>query len=41
MSRFAIKHLNKAARCTFIPGKEISCDEDGIPRKSKYNLARQ
>ncbi len=39
--RNAINHLNKAAKRTFIPGKEISLDEGGIASKSSYNTVRQ
>ncbi len=39
--RNAINHLNKAAKHTFIPGKEMSLDEGGITSKSNYNPVRQ
>ncbi len=32
--RIAITHFNKAAMHTFIPGRELSFDEDSIPSKS-------
>ncbi len=37
----AINHLNKAAKRTFIPRKEMSFNEGGIPSKSNYNPVRQ
>ncbi len=37
----AINHLNKEAKHTFIPGKEMSFNEDGNPSKSNYNPVRQ
>ncbi len=39
--RNAIKHLNKAALCTFIPGKEMSFTKGNILSKSNYNPVRQ
>ncbi len=39
--RNAIDHLNKAAKRTFIPGKEMSFNEGGIASKSNYNPVRQ
>ncbi len=39
--RNAINHLKKAAKHTFVLGKEMSFDEDDIPSKSNYNPVRQ
>ncbi len=39
--RNAINHLNKATKHTFVLGKEISFDENGVPSKSNYNSIRQ
>ncbi len=39
--RNAISHINKIAKCTFIPGKEMYFNEGGIASKSNHNPARQ
>ncbi len=39
--RNAIYYLNKAAKRTFTPGKEMSFNEGGIANKSNYNPFRQ
>ncbi len=39
--RNVINQLNKAAKLMFIPGKEMSFNEGGIPSKSNYNPVRQ
>ncbi len=39
--RNAIKHLNNAAKCTLIPGKQMSFNEGVIANKSNYNPGRQ
>ncbi len=40
-SRNSINHLNKEAKHTFVPGKEMFFDEGGIPSKSIFNPIRQ
>ncbi len=39
--RYALQKLNSASARCFIPGKELSFDEGGIPSKSQYNSVRQ
>ncbi len=39
--RNAIKYFNKAAKCKFVSGKEVSFNKGGTASKSNYNPVRQ